>query len=203
LPVSRQVPGVAGREIRAGRRTERYPNSIEESPMKTATFVFCLVLLALPLQAADPAAMKTPSGWFDMVNCAFCKFMVEDPQLIDHVTWETHAIKQGMLSITTVDPAYKEKLVEAHRSMEKLGKDMHAGKIDPTQVKMCGHCVEYGKLLAAGVETEMVHGHDADVTLMTSGDPKVVEKIQAYAERNRQEFALLAGDAGGKHKHAH
>jgi hypothetical protein len=175
----------------------------EESPMKTSILVCCLALAATPLRAVDPAAMKTPSGWFDMTGCAFCKHLVENPQLLDHVSWETHLIKQGMLYITVVDPAYADAYVQANQAMETLGNDMMAGKIDPATVKMCGSCQEFGMLMMNGVNVEVIRGDAADVTLVTATDPQMIAKIHAFAERNQREFALLANDAATGLQHAH
>lgn len=169
--------------------------------MKTATLVCCLLIVAGAVSAADPAAMKTPSGWFDMSNCDFCKFMLEDPDMLSHVTWETHRTKRGMLHITTVDPAYAEAYQKSNQAMEKLGTEMMTGKVDPAQVKMCGHCREFGQLLMSGVDMETIQGEQAEVTLITTTDPAMVAKIHAFAERNRAEFALLTGSESRPHAH--
>ena len=121
--------------------------------------------LAVPVLAGDPhaQAMKTKSGWFDMENCAFCKNLVKNPELLNHIQWENHATANGAVSITVVEPAYEAAYAEAMGAMEALGEQMHSGKVDPTKVKMCGHCAAYGQLMMAGVNMENVDGEAADV----------------------------------------
>jgi hypothetical protein len=168
------------------------------------------VLLTVPALAGDEAAhpMGTPSGWFDFENCAFCKNLATDPELLHHTTWETHAIADGMMTIIAVEPAYAESMARASAAMAKLGADMESGKVNPMATKMCGSCQEYGMLMMAGVTTEQVKGEAAEVMLMTSDDPALVKRLHAMVERNNEEMALMM--ASGKehaghdgHGHAH
>jgi hypothetical protein len=160
--------------------------------MKTVG-VILLMCLAVPALAGDPhaQAMKTKSGWFDMENCAFCKNLVKNPELLNHMQCENHATANGAVSVTIVEPAYKAAYAEAMGAMMALGEQMHSGKVDPTKVKMCGHCAAYGQLMMAGVNMENVDGETADVMLMTSSDPQVIAKIHEYVTRTNQEMGEL------------
>jgi hypothetical protein len=165
----------------------------EKYDMKTL-FILALLAMAVPAAAGDHPghAMKTKSGWFDMENCAFCKKLVQDPVLLDHVKWENHAVASGMLSITVVETAYAASWAKANAAMETVAKDMQSGKVDPTKVKMCGHCAAYGQLMMAGAKTESVDGEGADVMLVTSNDPQVVAQIHEFVKRTNQEMAEMA-----------
>lgn len=167
--------------------------------MKTL-FVLALLSMAVTAAAGDAPhhAMKTASGWFDMENCVFCKNLVEDPALLEHMQWENHNVANGAVCITVVDPAYAASYGKAMSAMEALGQKMHSGEVDPTKVKMCGHCAEYGHLLMSGVAMENVDGEAANVTLMTSSDPQVVARIHEYTDRTNREMGEMMASG-----HAH
>ncbi len=172
--------------------------------MKKTLMLLAMVLVALPaLAGGNPH--KTPSGWFDMENCEFCKHLVADPGLLDHCQWETLPIADGMMTVMTVEPAYAASLAQAGAAIEAVAAKMHSGQMDPTKVKMCGYCQSYGQLLAAGVKMETVHGKVAEVTLARSTDPKVVAKMHEMAKRNMEEMAIMMGAAAADphagHKH--
>jgi len=180
--------------------------------MKTIALILSLALLALPAMAGDhpasgdhPAAadhaMDTASGWFDLANCQFCKNLLDDPGLLEHMTWETHKIEHGMMYVSTCDPDYTESYDKANKAMEKLGNDMMPGKVNPMQVKMCGSCSAFGQLMMAGVKTENIDGEAADVMIITSDDPAMVAKLHEYADRNNKEMAEMMASAGHGHDH--
>jgi hypothetical protein len=165
--------------------------------MKTSAFLLALLVFALPVLAGEHGAMKTPSGWFDMETCAFCKNLTTDPGLLEHATWESHAIENGMIYIMTVAPEYAESMAKASAAMEELGAKMQSGQVNPATVKMCGSCQAFGQLMMAGVKMETVKGDAAEVTIVTSTDPALVAKMHEIVDRNTQEMALLMG--GGEH----
>ena len=182
--------------------------------MKTLALILSLALLTLPALAGDhpaksehPAsdghAMATKSGWFDLQNCEFCKNLLDDPELLPHLTWETHKIANGMMNITTCDPHYAESYAKCTAAMEKLGNDMMSGKVNPMQVKMCGSCAAFGQMMMAGVSTENVDGDAADIMLITSSDPAMVAKLHEYADRNNKEMAEMMAASHGHDDHGH
>ncbi len=167
--------------------------------MKTI-LILALVAFAVPALAGDPHQhpMKTKSGWFDMENCGFCKNLVKDPALLEHMQWESHILPNGSLSITVVEPAYAASYAEAMGAMQALGQKMHSGEVDASKVTMCGHCAAYGGLMMAGANFQEVDGEAADVMLITSADPQVIAKIHEFTNRTNQEMAEFMAAA-----HAH
>ncbi len=150
-------------------------------------------------QAAHP--MKSASGWFDFQNCQFCQNLVVDPELLPHMTWESHNIEGGMIQIATVDAAHAASYAKCSQAIEKLGTEMMNGTVNPMTVKMCGSCTAFGQLMMAGVKMENVDGEAADVTVITSSDPALVAKVHEYCDRNNKEMALMMGDAHSGHGH--
>jgi hypothetical protein len=112
--------------------------------------------------------------------------------------WENHTIPSGALSITVVEPGYEAAYAKAMGAMQALGMKMHSGEVDPTTVKMCGHCAAYGQLMMAGANMQEVDGEAADVILITSADPQVVAQIHEFTRRTNQEMQELTSGA-----HAH
>ncbi len=164
-----------------------------------ALVALCAVtILASVAVAGHP--MKSESGWFDFESCAFCKNLVEDPDLLQHATWETHPIQTGMMNIMTIEPAYAESMAKAEKKMSDLGMKIQSGEVNPMGLEMCGSCQATGMLMMSGVKMERIDGDAAIVTLMTSDDAGVVTKLQEIAKRNTKELALMMG--GAEHPHA-
>ena len=141
-------------------------------------------------------ALKSESGWFDFENCVFCKFLTEDPNLMENSTWENHAIKNGSMNIMVVAPEYLEAMAEAENKMSILGNKMSSGEVNPMTMKMCGHCMNYGMIMMSGVNMERINGEAAIITLMTSDDPAMIERLHDQVKRDTEEMALLEA-----HKH--
>jgi len=144
-------------------------------------------LVASAVHATEPGEAL----WFDMENCAFCKNLSKDPQLMKNMSWEHHDISNGVATITVVKPEFKKSYLEAQAAMMDVGKKMQSGELKMADVKMCGHCQNYGKLMMMGAKMEHVQGTFADVTLMTSDNPEMVKEIKAFAQRNRDEMAKM------------
>ena len=177
------------------------------------TLTLGLILLAMPALAGDhPSShvdkhaeghsgnhpMATKSGWFDLQNCEFCKNLTADPDLLPHLTWETIKTENGFAQISTCAPEFKDSYNKCNQAIAKLGNDMMTGKVNPMQVKMCGSCAGFGQFMMAGVKTENIHGEAADVMLVSSDDPAIVQKLHDYADRNNQEMAEMMASAHGK-----
>lgn len=149
-----------------------------------------LILLGLLVFVASTAlAQEKPAAeksWFDMANCSFCKNLVKDTMLLKNMTWNHYDISNGVMAVTTVKPEYKAAYLEAMKAMEQVGEDMATGKI---QVQMCGHCENYGKLMMSGSKMEYVPTEVADIVLITSDKPEIVEMIKKFGQRNREELA--------------
>ena len=174
--------------------------------MRKILVLAAVLAVAVPAVAGEGGHMKSESGWFDMENCAFCKNLLEDPGLLPHTTWENHAIDGGMMTILTVDPAYAESAAKASAAMEALGTKMATGQVDPASLTTCGHCQEFGAIMMSGVGMEIIKGKAAEVSLFTSDDPALVERMHAMVKRDNEEMALMmAGhDHGhGDHDHSH
>lgn len=150
-----------------------------------------LLLFALAFVMTAPAADAGETAWFDMENCVFCQHLVKDPKLLENLSWEHHDIKNGAMTISVVKPEYRESYKAAQKEMMAEGQKLQSGEVAFTDVKMCGHCQAYGKLMMMGVKIEYVQGEAADVLLMTSGDPEMVKEIQIFAKHNRDETAKL------------
>ncbi len=170
--------------------------------MKKLILVCGVALSLVPLLTAaapDDFSTRSQSGWFDFEDCAFCETMTEDPALLAHTTWENHPIKNGMMNIMTVDPAYAPAMARAEKKMHALHEKVQSGDVDPADLQLCGHCKNTGALLAAGVAVEEVRGEAAVVSLFTSNDPQVVAGLHQQARRDTAEMDALKNPG---HNHA-
>ena len=154
--------------------------------------LICITTLLVSLAfAANP--LQSKSGWFDFENCAFCKNLSAEAGLLEHSTWESHPIKNGLMNIITVEPDYAEAMARAGQNMADLGLKIQAGEVNPMGLQMCQHCQTFGMLMMGGVNMEEVRGDAAVVTLMTSDDAGVVTRLQELAKRDTDEMALMSG----------
>jgi hypothetical protein len=169
--------------------------------VKKTLMLMAMVLVALPALAGEPAHMahKTPSGWFDMENCYFCKNLVADPELLSHCRWETQPTADGMMTIMAVEPAWRAAMAKAGAGMEECAAKLHGGQVDMAKVKLCGFCQAYGELVTAGVQPETIKGQVAEVSVFRSSDPKLVQKMHEIARRNTEEMAIMMAAAGDPH----
>ena len=156
-----------------------------------------MLLLLAPTILAAPAYPET--HWYDLENCAYCRNLTRDQQLLDHVTWENHLISNGALTVTVVDPAFEESYHQAQAAMAELSRKVKSGEIDPTSMKVCGRCETYGRLVDSGVTTETVVGEQAEITLVTADSPELVARIHEFVQRNIAEMEQM--ETGHGHQH--
>ncbi|MBU1320606.1 MAG: hypothetical protein KKG33_06615 [candidate division Zixibacteria bacterium] len=143
-----------------------------------------LVALGLALLFAA-AGVAEDAPWMDMQKCDMCRPLMEQPGLLEHTTWEHHNISNGVISITTVDPAFMPQYEMARAKMGEVGKKFETGE----KVELCQMCTAMGTCFAKGLKAEMVQTKHGDVHMMTSDDPAVVAEIQAWAKRTNDEMA--------------
>lgn len=149
-------------------------------------------LLLLP--AVSLLAIMAVSGeqkaWFDVENCEMCKPLIEqDPALLENITWEHHEISDGLVSVTTVAPAFRAHYQKAGEQMSNVEKKLMSGD----EVKLCNMCVAMGEMLNTGkVAMEHVMTSTGSVYLTTSDDPAMITEIQKWGERTTRELEKMA-----------
>jgi len=70
--------------------------------------------------------------------------------------------------------------------MEAVGQEWAKGNPD---IKLCGQCEFYGKLMTSGAKFEYLSTSAGDIVLITSDKPETVSMIKEYGKRNREELA--------------
>ena len=155
--------------------------------------VFTLVALALPLGAAPGT---TP--WFDLDNCSMCKNMTAEKGLMEHMEWENHLTTDGMISITVVAAGYEEAFARSMENMKATSEKLMAGE----QMYLCGFCQSYGALHMAGANFEHIETKSGTIELVSSHDPKIVEKIHAHGQHTIDEYnRMVEAESQGDHPH--
>jgi hypothetical protein len=156
-----------------------------------------LLIGAVVLFAASTLTIAGEGSWFDMENCAFCKNLMEPPDMLQHANWEHHNISNGIVSVVTVDKKYIKDWRAAEAKMEEMGKKMEKGE----QVKMCNACMAMGKLMMMGAKWENVNTTHGGVSLMTSDKPETVKEIQAWGKKTMDELAKMEAKGHEGHEH--
>ncbi len=151
--------------------------------MKRPSFILMLVAVLIAVTTITIAQEKP---WYDMKNCAFCKTLLKDPQLLQNMTFEHHDISNGLLSLTVVKPEFHDSYMAAEHEMEKLAAEVASGN---TNISMCGSCEYYGKLVMAGAKFEHISTCAGEILLITSDKPEVLEMIRYYGKRSLDEMA--------------
>jgi hypothetical protein len=138
--------------------------------------VAILVLIAFAIQAQDAAA---PTKWLDMQNCYFCQPLTQTEGLMDHLTWENHKIKNGIVAVTTYPPEWKEKHDLAVAEMQKRWQAYDPAKPQP----MCGMCEAWTKMPMDKLDMETVWFKGGEIGLTTSTDSAVVVRLHEIADK--------------------
>ncbi len=150
-----------------------------KKPMIAVLFVPVIFLLAFMMVSAGE------EPWMDMKNCEMCKTLTqEDPALMKNMTWEHHDISNGLVSVSTVAPAFAKHFTQASERMAKVEGKLQKGE----KVSLCNMCTEMGGMLQTGkVKTEHVNTTNGYVGLTTSDDPAMIAQIQKWGERTTEE----------------
>ncbi len=158
------------------------------------------VSLAAALLLVSAAATAAPTGnWFDLEKCSMCLPMSSEEGLMEAMQWENHKISNGTVMVAIIDPAYQEAFARSAEGMKAVEAKLMAGEDLP----LCGFCTSFGELMHAGAEVQEIDGKIAKLTLLTSGDEAVVEKIHAHTDRTVEEYAKMVAAKGGHEGHDH
>ena len=164
--------------------------------LKTArlTMISILVLTAVAASAAPTG------GWFDLENCAMCKNLTSDQELFDNMDWDNQLFANGVVEITSVPPHFQERYGKLMAKMQATVAKMQSGE----QLPMCNMCMSYGALMMAGATMDQITSGNTHITVISSRDPKVVEKIRRHGQTTIDEFAkMMAAEGEGDHGHDH
>ncbi len=140
---------------------------------KISALIVCLSLVCGTLATAQQDA-----SWFDM-KCGVCKAMSDIDGLLERVKCDTQIIDNGMITVTVVPDDMKTSMAAANEKMEAAIKRLMAGE----HMELCGFCQSMGKLHQAGAKIDKYSTDAAEVMLITSDKPEVVDMIHAHATK--------------------
>ena len=153
--------------------------------MRTKT---SLVILSLFLTIGLMANVTAGEGdWMDMENCGMCKHLGANLEMLEHMTWNHYDVKNGIMSVCTVEDDYAEAYATASKLMGETGAKMMAGE----EVSLCGMCTEMSGMMMAGANMELVTTGFGNIRLVTSNDEAMVTKLHAWAEKSSAETAKM------------
>ena len=159
--------------------------------MKKITMLALLgVALAVgSLAWADHHEGEHQAEWFDATACEICSPMAAHPELMAESQWETHKIKNGMLMVALIPEKHKEAFAGMCKMMKQKGKEIASSG---TSAKLCGFCESYQDLTESGAKEEIVETEFGNITLLTSSDYTVVQRIHRHAARTQEEAKKMA-----------
>lgn len=157
------------------------------------------VLFAILLLTAGVALAAPNEDWFDLENCGMCKNLTTDQELFAAMQWDTKLFANGLIEITTVPAAYEQRFQKLMAKMEATGQKMMAGE----KMEMCSMCMSYGGLMMAGASMEQMHAGESHISVISSRDPAVVEKIRAHGQKTIEEMEKWDAEGGHEQGHDH
>ena len=119
----------------------------------------------------------------EMQKCAVCKHLAAKPDLMKNMTWETHKIDNGMLSVSTVPKEQKADFDALSKEMKTAVEEVKAANKQGKPVELCHMCAAMGELMKAGAKEQEIAIPNGSIHLMTSSDPTVVAKLHASADQ--------------------
>jgi hypothetical protein len=164
--------------------------------MKNKRISLLLGVTTLLVMSVPVAFAAEESPWFDLENCSMCKHMSAEEGLMEHMEWENLLTKDGMMSVTVVDPEYDEAFHRSMENMEAVGMKLMSGE----KMYLCGFCQSYGALHMAGVNFENFETDAGYISLATSHDPAVVKQIHTHTQKIIDEYEkMVAAEGSGDH----
>ena len=138
-------------------------------------------LLVLVTAAVATAGDKAgDQAWFDK-TCSMCSNMYGNEGLIEHMSWEQLDLRNGIISITTVDEKYLPDYRKAKVGMMETMAKMHSGE----ELHICGSCQYLGKCMMQGPDQDYVQTSTGDIMILTSGDEELVAELQKWVAKNK------------------
>jgi hypothetical protein len=147
------------------------------------TLLVSFVGLAAGWATLASAASNTDSPQQQMQKCAVCKAMAAKPELMKSMTWETHKIANGMLSVASVPKDQKRDFDAVHAQMMQNIEQVKADQQQGKTVELCDYCTSMSELMKSGAQKQDIDTTTGGICLVTSNDPAVVQKIHAVADK--------------------
>jgi len=148
-----------------------------------------MILLPVAVVALAGVILQAEEGakWLDPQNCHFCKPLTETEGLMEHVGGENYKIADGMVSVTTFAPEWKDKAQVASAAMKKLWDEY-----DPAvEVYMCGMCRAWTQLPMDKIKMENIQFSGGELGLSTSDDPAIVAQMHEIVDKTTAAMASM------------
>jgi hypothetical protein len=150
------------------------------------------------VSAQDKEKQEKGPAWFDMDHCAICKNLASMKNDIPKIKSDTQMLDNGIIMISVVPRKMREAMEQAEKGMQATIEELESGK----PLELCGFCQNYGNLMQMGANFKEIETVGVNLTLITSSDPEVVKKIQAFGKQSVVEHdkmvAKIKADSGTK-----
>jgi hypothetical protein len=105
--------------------------------------------------------------------------LTQSEGLLEHLGWEHHKTKAGMVTVTTYTPEWKEKYKEAMTAMQARWQTYDQAKPQP----LCGMCAEWMKVPMDKVVWETVEFNGGEIGLTSSADAAVIAQLHDITDK--------------------
>lgn len=143
------------------------------------------------VSAQDEKKQDKEIAWFDLDHCEICQNMASMKDDMHKIKWDVHMLDNGMLMVSVVPRKMKEAMAKADEGVQATVKKLEAGE----QLDMCGFCQTYGELMGMGANIKDLKTVGVNITVITSSDPEVVKKIQAFGKQSKVEHKKMLAQA--------
>ena len=149
-----------------------------------------LIIAAMVVLVASMMATGEEPQWLDPANCDFCRPLTEPPEMLQNLHWQNFKVTNGVMTVTTFAPEWKEPYEAANAKMEAFWETF-----DPTKpYHMCGMCQAYMGVDWTKVTADAVDFDGGQVSLMTTTDSATLAALHSITDRTVAEYeAMLKG----------
>ncbi len=139
----------------------------------------------IPEKPAVPKSVEVPVGVLEfMKRCELCKLFAEQPDMMLAARLSVIDLKNGMALLHTVhDPGRIKAFQEFSEGFMAKAEEFRSRPPEETKKKLCSICRRFGDLVIAGAVMDYSDTPVGTITIMTSSDPDLVNKIHALAQQ--------------------
>lgn len=165
-------------------------------------YLFSALAVVALLSVSSVFINAGTEDWMDMENCAICKHLAADQEMMTNISWELYATKSGMVSVTTINDGYAERFETAHANMKATVDKMMAGE----EMDVCNMCMGMGSLFQKGATSETFKTRKGEICITSSDNAEVVTEMHVWVERTEAGMKKMhegIKDDGSHEGHSH
>lgn len=141
-------------------------------------------------QDAAKSAECTQASMEEWMNCAICKPIFDDPELMMACDYSINDWSNGVvmsINLRNTDLMDRMRMFEAHD--KKLCAKFKTMPYEKASQKICSHCNAYLEFVRNGAREERVETPTGRVILLHADNPQQLKKLHAFGAKSREMMA--------------